>query len=235
MSVAPAPFWIVAFSTPEQWRTLASEDQIDMVLTRFPAEVVNQIAVQLPRLAAPDRLACLPHLLRHWATSRLRGAEIFDSTLGPNETRRRVGELRRAVQEAKARFRALTDEGLTMLSRELEGPDPVHQAYGLLMDFVTLADRILVPCDRAVARKLKPGPKPKGELVASIDSLVDIYVHMTGLEPTRTADPVKQRVTSPFVTFARACIEAYDPKTVRLEWSLRQALEARTRGENRPL
>ena len=140
MSVAPDPFWIITFSQPELWRSLASEDQIALVLNRFPAETVDQIAAQLPRLAAEDRRAGLPHLLRHWATSRLRGAEISTSALDAKETRKRVIELRRAMLKTEAKFRALSDEGVMMLSRELEGPQPVTKAHQLQRDFVALAD-----------------------------------------------------------------------------------------------
>ncbi|MFL5333699.1 MAG: hypothetical protein ACJ8H8_11090, partial [Geminicoccaceae bacterium] len=182
-----------------------------------------------------DRRACLPHLLRHWATSRLRSGEIFNSALDAKEARKRVRGLRQALLKASAKFRALSDEGLTMLSRELEGPNPVDEAYGLLAGFVALTDRVVAASDRALSRKPKPGPPAKGALMASIYLLADIYRHVTGLEPTRTADPADQRVTSPFGEFARACLKAYDPKVpVQLNWSTRRALERRAGGEDRP-
>jgi hypothetical protein len=233
MSVAPDPFWIITFSQPELWRSLALEDQIALVLNRFPAETVDQIAAQLPRLAAEDRRAGLPHLLRHWATSRLRGAEISTSAPDAKETRKRVIELRRAMLKAAAKFRALSDEGVMMLSRELEGPQPVTKAHQLQRDFVALADCVVAAATRAMARKPKPGPKRKDELVASICSLADIYAHVTGLEPTRAYDPVKQQVSGPFAAFARACLQAYDPRPGPLAWSIRRALELRARGEDR--
>ena len=52
LSVTPATDWIARFSEPERWQTLALEDQIALVLNRFPAETVDQIAAQLPRPAA---------------------------------------------------------------------------------------------------------------------------------------------------------------------------------------
>src|SRR3954447_2589731 len=138
LSSVPNPLWIVRFSEPEHWRRLASEEQVEFVLTRFPAATTEAIATRLPRSPDAGRRACLPHLLRHWATTRLRSAEIFASALDAKETRKRVRGLRQALLKADTRFRALSDEGLTMLSRELEGANPVDEAYGLLVNFVAI-------------------------------------------------------------------------------------------------
>lgn len=177
----------------------------------------------------------MPHLLRHWATSRLRHANIRGDFLEAKEVRRRLRKLRQTMQDADTAFRALGDEGITLLGHELPGLDPVGEAYRLLEDHVALAERVVTATDLALAHKPKPGPKPQNELVASIGSLADIYAHATGLEPTRTADPVSGRTTGAFVEFARTCLKAFDPKVPdRFDWSIRRALELRARGEDRP-
>ena len=205
-----------------------------MALNCFPDEVVDQIAAKLPHPAAEDRVASLSNLLRHWAVNHTLHAEIGESRLEPKETRKRLLALRRAMKHASFRFRAISDEGVMMLSRELEGPLPVTEAYGLLRNFVALAACVVAASTRAVSRKPKPGPRDKDALALSICSLAEIYTYMTGLEPTRTADPIGQKGTGPFVAFAHACLKAYDPKMRGpFDWPIRRAFELRARGEDR--
>ena len=238
MNTKPPPFWIPQFSEPELWRARAKEDQIATILTRFPDAVVEEIAARLPSFVDQNRRDALPHLLRHWALSRLLGKPIFESTTTAKETRERVRKLRRSMSKALDDFRALGDPGLTLLSGGLNEPDRpkellrIHEAYGLLRDFLPLAERVIAAADQVTDHKLSPGARRKDVLAADIRALAEIYAHVTGHEPTKTLDVVDDPSPGLFIEFAHACLTASDRELFsRAMGVIRRVLEERRKGE----
>lgn len=199
--------------------------QYHEALKRYPDQVVDELAAELPRFADENARVAFPERIRDWAAFILLGRQTTSAT--PKQTRDALRELSAQLGDAAKKLHALPKNARYALIKVCMPPSslwPLVEAHTspqedlpeevrsmvIAMNYVGELGLALERLD-TVARRARydvrvPRTRPRDvELRSALDDLAHIYMQSSGQRPTIINDGQRRR--GPWPSFARRAIK----------------------------